>query len=422
MTLLVVLSVVLVACGSNAPAVTIGPPATSVVTPTPAASTLASPTASEDPTAIYDAIERQVIQIRGLQPTRAVPRQLISEAELRTMLTQQFDEQTPPAYLAANERLYKALGLMPQDGNLRSLSLDLLSGGVAGFYRDDQGKLYVVSRSGGIGGNEKITFAHEFTHALQDQTWTVFKDQKGVLDRSDWMMGRQAVFEGDATVLMTQWAIAHATPQDLQDVVAAGSDPAQAALLARIPAIMKETLLFPYTTGMAFIQATKAGGDWAAVDKLYGRMPQSTEQVLHPDKYASAEAPVTVTLPKDLAKRLGTGWSVPLEDTFGEFQTGIWLREGGVVAAAASDAAAGWGGDRLAVVEGPNGAWAVAWQTAWDTDADAAAFETAATTALSKAQGVSAVLPGVGGKTRWILVASDAGTMGRITTVLGLAG
>jgi hypothetical protein len=381
-----------------------------------------SPAASEDPAAVYDAIEQQVIEMRGLQPSKPVERQVISEAELRTMLTQQFDEETPPAYLAANERLYKALGLMPSDGSLRDLSLDLLSGGVAGFYRDDQGKLYVVSKTGAIGGNEKVTFAHEFTHALQDQTWTVFKDQKDVLDRSDWIMARQAVFEGDATVLMTQWLIANGSTQDLQDIVAAGQDPTQTELMARIPAVMKETLFFPYTTGMAFVQAAKSQGDWGAVDKLYDRMPESTEQIMHPEKYTANEAPVKVALPADLAARLGTGWSVPLEDTFGEFQMGVWLREGGVAAEAAADAAAGWGGDRLAVVEGPADAWAVAWQTAWDTEADAAAFETAAETALTKATGLAQLLPGSGGTTRWIVVASDADTMSRVANVLGLAG
>ena len=422
--LLAVLGLVLAACGATTPSPTPSATATPspAVTPAPTAAPSASPTASEDPAAVYDAIEQQVIQIRGLQPTRPVDRQVIDEAELRTILTQEFDEQTPPAYLAANERLYKALGLMPQDGNLRDLSLDLLSGGVAGFYRDDQGKLYVVSRSGAIGGEEKITFAHEFTHALQDQTWTVFKDQKGVLDRSDWMMARQSIFEGDATVLMTQWAIQHATPQDLQDIVAAGSDPAQAELMARIPAIMKETLLFPYTTGMAFVQSAQASGGWDAVDAFYDRMPTSTEQIMHPEKYASNEVPVDVKLPADLAKRLGAGWTVPLQDTFGEMQIGVWLREGGVETAAASDAAAGWGGDRLAVIEGPSGAWAVAWQTAWDTTDDATAFETAATTAIGKASGVARVLPGAGGKIRWVLVASDAATMRHIANVLGTAG
>ena len=421
---LAILPIALVACASSVPT-TPGPSATAVASASAPAlaspSGAANPAASQDPAAVYDAIERQVVAIRGLQPTRPVDRQIIDETELRTILTQEFDKDTPPAYLAANERLYKALGLLPQDASLRDLSLDLLGGGVAGFYRNDEGKLYVVSRSGGIGGNEKVTYAHEYDHALQDQTWTVFKDQTGVLDRSDWMLARQSVYEGDATLLMSQWAIANASPQDLQDIVAASSDPAQTALLARTPAILKETLLFPYSTGLAFVQASQSQGGWAAVDKLYGRMPESTEQILHPDKYAAAEAPVNVQLPSDLAKRLGAGWTVPLEDTFGELQMGIWLREGGVETTAANAAAAGWGGDRLAVVAGPKGAWALAWQTAWDTTADAAAFETAATTALTKAGGMAQLLPGTGARTRWILVASDAATMGRVANVLGLA-
>ena len=347
---------------------------------------------------------------------------MLDEAQLRTALTKQFDEETPPEYLAANERIYKALGLMPQDASLRDLSLDLLGAGVAGFYRNDQNKLYVVARSGAIGGNEKMAFAHEFDHALQDQTWPVFTDQDDVLDQSDWIMARQAAYEGDASLLMTQWAIENLTPEELQDVIAAGADPEQAAVLERIPTIMKETLFFPYTTGAAFVAAEQNAGGWAAVDALFDRLPESTEQILHPEKYHANEAPVAVDLPDDLAKRLGTGWTVPLEDSFGELQTGIWLRESGVAPAAAGDAAAGWGGDRLAVVAGPSDAWAVAWQSVWDSPADAAAFEAAAETALAKAGGTARILPGVGGTTRWIVIAGDADTLDRVANALGLAG
>ena len=123
--------------------------------------------------------------------------------------------------------------------------------------------------------------------------------------------------------------------------------------MARVPAIMRETLLFPYTTGAAFVQGRYGQGDWAAVDAMYDRMPESTEQILHPEDTTSNEEPIDVKLPADLAKRLGAGWTVPLEDTFGEFQTAIWLRESGVDLDAANDAAAGWGGDRMAVAEGP---------------------------------------------------------------------
>ena len=71
--------------------------------------------------------------------------------------------------------------------------------------------------------------------------------------------------------------------------------------------------------------------------------------------------------------------------------------------------------------EGPGGAWAIAMQTVWDTDADATASRRRKT-ALGKAGGVGRVLPGAGGKTRWVVVGSDAATLGHVANVLGLAG
>jgi hypothetical protein len=429
-------AVLFAACGSSDPSVspstsasvTAAPPASPSATASPSQ---AAPTASggtpaasgEAATnAIYDAVEAQVQSLRGLAAVRPVPRQLISGDELRTMLTKEFDDETPPAYLAAQERLYKALGLIKPDASLRTLTLDLLSGGVAAFYRDDQGRIYVRSNTGAPGPTERFYFSHEYDHALQDQHFSVFKDQKGILDQSDRIIARQAVYEGDATLTMTQWAAGNLQAGELLQILGASADPEASAALAQAPAILRAPLEFPYTTGFNFVSAAYGQGQWPAVDSLYGRMPASTEQVLHPEKYAANEAPVSVAMPADLAKRLGSGWSVPLQDTFGELQLGIWLQEGGVDQATATAAAAGWGGDRLAVLEGPAGAWAVAMQTAWDTDADATAFETAATTALGKAQGVSRVLPGAGGKTRWVLVADGAGTLQKVAGALGLAG
>ncbi len=250
----------------------------------------------------------------------------------------------------------------------------------------------------------------------------MFKDQHGVLDQGDRLLARQAIYEGDASLLMSLWAGANLDQTDLLALIAASSDPAVQALYNRTPAILRDTLTYPYTTGLAYVQAAHTAGGWAAVNAFYDRMPESTEQILHPKKYASAEAPVAVTLPTDLATRLGSGWTVPLMDTFGELQMGIWLREAGVEPVAALAAAAGWGGDRLAVMTGPDGSWAIAMQTVWDTTTDAKEFETAATKALAKAGGIGRVLPGVGGKTRWVVVAGDAKTLGRAAGALGLAG
>jgi hypothetical protein len=133
--------------------------------------------------------------------------------------------------------------------------------------------------------------------------------------------------------------------------------------------------------------------------------------------------PVAVTLPKDLAARLGSGWKVGLEDQFGEFQMQVWLKQNTTVpAATAIDAAAGWGGDRVAVIDGPNGTWGVVLRTSWDTDRDATEFEKAAGPIASKLAAPAALLPGAGGRERWIVIGSDRAVLQSLESVLGLAG
>jgi hypothetical protein len=407
------------AASPSSPAATSQPSASAAEPSGSAAAPSASTDAATD--AIYDAVETQVVAIRGLKPLRPVERQFISEAELRSRITQLFDEETPPAYLAANDRLYKALGLIPATSNLRDLSLELLSAAVGGFYRSEEGKLYVVSKTGTPGPNERFYFAHEYDHALQDQNSTIFKDQDGVLDQGDRILARQATYEGDATLLMSQWAAANLTQAELLEVFSSGSDPEAVAVLARTPAILRDTLLFPYNVGLGYIQAVQTAGGWPAVNAYFKAMPESTEQILHPEKYTAHERPAAVTLPADLATRLGAGWTVPLQDTFGEYQLGIWLRENKIASEAATKAAAGWGGDRLAVMEGPDGAWGVVLETTWDKETEATEFEDAAQTvvdALPHKGHVSAPTP----KRVTILIASDDETLQALDVIFGATG
>jgi hypothetical protein len=387
----------------------------------PSAPASAGPSASIDVDATYDAIEAQVVELRGLGPVQ-VARKTIDATELSKLNVEDFDKDNPPAYVAANQRLYQALGLLAPSDDLRALFLKLSDSQVAGFYRPDEKTLYVVSRSGSITGADKITFAHEYTHALQDASFpTVFGEQQQLLDQTDEAMAHASIFEGDATILMSLWAIPNLTPQEIGDVQAAGADPEATAILNATPAILRENLLFPYTAGLSFLTPVRSSGGWQGVDAIYDRLPASTEQVIHPDKYQNQEAPIAVTLPSSLAKDLGKGWSVSLQDTFGEAQLRTWLATNGLQVVAANGAAAGWGGDRLAVLEGPDGAWALVMRTDWDTADDAAEFGTAATTATSRAGGPATVIAD-GDKTQWIVVGSDDATRSKVQTALGLAG
>jgi hypothetical protein len=421
------LLLVIAACGSSgptgSPAGSPNPPVgpTGSLVPNPTASAAATPVV--DPATLYRTIEDQVVAIRGLQPKAAVSPTVLDDAGIKKLITDSFGKDNPPALMAANERIMKALGLLPADASLTDLYISLLSSQVAGLYSPDDKKLYVVSKSGGLGATEKVTFSHEFTHALQDQNFdlgTLRLDEVGQGDRS---FARLSLVEGDATLTMSQWEIQHLSQAELGEILSASAGDESLKILLAMPPILRESLLFPYTVGLGFVQGMQAGGGWDSVNAAFAQPPDSTEQILHPDKYFAHEKPISVELPKTLVSGLGSGWKVGLEDSFGEFQMQVWLKQNTTVpAATAIDAAAGWGGDRIAVVNGPNGAWAVVFRTVWDSDADAAAFESVATPIVAKLANPADLLPGAGGRERWILIASDTTVLGTLGSALGLAG
>lgn len=346
---------------------------TATPAPTPSPSTTPGPRASPvDPGPIYERIERQVVALRGLEATRPVKRTTIDEASLRAILTEITEREQSPAEVAATERLYKGLGLLDGDESLATISRELLGDQVAGFYRTDTRELYVVSRSGGVGVEEKVIFAHEFTHALQDQHFPLDPLTADAATEGDRALARTALIEGDATLLMTLWSQENLSFAELLALVGMAIGPSQAGL-ADVPPFLRDSLLFPYQAGLEFVMGLHVGGGWDAVNAAFADPPDSTEQVLHPAKYTDREAPVEVTLPAGLAARMGSGWALGLEDTLGEFQIGAWLAAGGE-AAVARAAAAGWGGDRIGLLDGPDGRWAIVLETAWDTADDAAAF------------------------------------------------
>jgi hypothetical protein len=191
----------------------------------------------------------------------------------------------------------------------------MLASQVAGLYNPDDKKLYVVSRSGRIGALEKATFSHEFTHALQDQNFDLGSLKLDEIGQGDRSFARLALVEGDATLAMTYWEIQNLTTADLGELLQQAQTDPSTAQLAALPAILRESLLFPYVQGLTFVQGLQSGGGWRAVDSAFAKPPASTEQILHPDKYTAGEQPDAVTLPSDLAAKVGSGWSAPVVDT-----------------------------------------------------------------------------------------------------------
>ena len=121
---------------------------------------------------------------------------------------------------------------------------------------------------------------------------------------------------------------------------------------------------------------------------------------------------------------MGEGWSVALEDTFGEFQTGLWLRDSGVEPGRSRDGRRGRLGRRPPGRPRGSGRRVGAWpcRPSGTRAEEAAAFESAAGTAVKEAGGPAQVLPGDGDTTRWVVVGSDDDVLSSLAGSLGLAG
>ena len=351
----------------------------------PSAPASPSGTATPDALAVYRAIAADVAGIRELDPPERADPRIIDAEQLRANLEAEFDETNPPERILVAERIDKALGLLPADASLRALSLDFQGSQVIGYYDPSVDELFLVSRSGSLGPTERATYAHEFTHQLQDRHFDLESlGLEDATDEGDRALAVLGLVEGDAVSVQTSWMTASLGATELAEIVAAAADPEALAVIGRTPAILLEAAMFPYQTGAAFVSELLAGRGYGAVDAAYARPPASTEQVLHPAKYRSGERPLDVMVPADLATRFGSGWRLDAQDTLGELQLRVWLREGGVAGDVARVAAEGWGGDRLGLLAAPAGDGdLVVLVTEWDTTADAREFREAATAAVA---------------------------------------
>jgi hypothetical protein len=139
------------------------------------------------------------------------------------------------------------------------------------------------------------------------------------------------------------------------------------------PDYLKETMVFPYAYGASFLQRVRTSQPWAAVDKMYSDLPESTEQIIHPEKYTGVrDHPRPVDL-EDPSPRLGAGWHAVYSNVLGEFDLFVLLKL--VLPEERSRvAASGWGGDKVVLLENERGATAVFGSTVWDTAGDADDF------------------------------------------------
>jgi len=327
------------------------------------------------------AMLKETSELRELSILKAVKSGAQSRADIERMIIKNLDSDTTPAEMHAAEALLRAFGLAPKDFGYRNFLVKLLTEQVAGYY-DPKAQQFYLADWIELDG-QKPVMAHELTHALQDQHFNLKRFEKWPKGDSDAELAAHALIEGDATLAMTLY-MAKNPLVALAFIRSLGAQEAASEQFRQAPRALRESLLFPYEEGSTWATALYKRGGWEMVSQAFTKLPQSTEQILHADKYFSYEAPQKLALP-ELKTLLGPAWKRIDYDVNGEWGCYLILDEFLNNQAESKQAAAGWAGDRFALYETSKpDEFFIAQLTAWDTPADAREFFEAYAKRVSK--------------------------------------
>ncbi len=338
-------------------------------------------------------IEKEVEDIRGLPTANDLDRKTLSQQELRQRVMDDFFVDYTEEDVRKDGVILNLFGLLERDFDLYELFVELYSEQIAGFY-DDETKEMVVIQGDAFAGPERMTYAHEYTHALQDASYDLedglkLDDETCEVD-TEYCAAVTALIEGDASFTETQWFLEHSSLQDKREVIEFYQE-YESPIFDEMPAFLQEDLVFPYVNGLEFVTYLYENGGYDAVDEAYQNPPVSTEQILHPEKYPN-DKPIQLEL-EDFSDILGVGWEEIDRNTLGEFYfyllLGVPVNETWTLDEdQALEAAEGWGGDHYLVYHNTEKDQDVLISLSeWDSQSDAEEYWDAFTSYAAKRWG-----------------------------------
>lgn len=365
------------------------------------------------------AIQGKLEKLRGLPMDKPVPAELQSTDEFRKFVQRELEKELPKEKAEKLQTALLHIGIYKKAIDLPKVLEQTMTSQAAAYYDPATKKFFIVMAPDNDTMLDTIS-AHELTHALQDHTFDLQKYMVPTLD-DDAAIARRFVVEGDATFSMIAYLATDAKGPDALAMMMklVGSQiesmanmsisdysemmKQQAASFTGMDADMKKSMetlgeLPPVIVGpmidsymkgaVVSMRAYEAGG-WKAIDALYKQPPTSTEQVLHPSTklIGKREEPKKVTLPKLPGTEL-------TQNVMGELQWSIYMQQWDVKQ---PDTAAGWGGDRYAVMKDKDGRAIGYLATTWDTEKDAKEFADAYVATLkARFPGVDTAKPDAG--------------------------
>ena len=221
--------------------------------------------------------------------------------------------------------LLKLQGVIDPDVDFVQLYVESYVTSVGAYFDPPTDQIVARGEPGApVSRSLQVTLVHEVTHALDfrelDLYGVVFAEPD-----TERQFGFMALVEGDAMRVQHRWEVAQGDPPT--PVSSAGAPDAVAAGRAAA-----------YELGEPLVDSIVARGGEAELNAAFADPPATSEQVIHPEKFAVREAPLPLDEPDAEGEVLWAGVT-------GEYTTSQMMRS--VLPPSDADgAAAGWGNDK----------------------------------------------------------------------------
>jgi len=311
--------------------------------------------------AVFSEILEGIGEVRGLPPPMGVELKVVTVSWVKENWGWKQVE-AASREVEIEERIYKALFLIPENVSLQEVKVQQAGAILAAT---SENNLYIVKEYFDPYDRLKAKeiFAHELTHVIQGRYFDT-PERRSHDGKQAW----SAFIEGDAGLTAKEYVETKADPEN-----PSASTPTQKASFSYIYASeemdpLTQIWLFPYQYGESFVKALYTNGGWARVNQAYKDPPQTTEQIMHPEKYLEGEWYAEVEAPPLNA----SGWISAKTDMLGEHFILVMLKTH-LPTGESAEAAEGWNGDNFTYYEKEND-YMYTWRILWDTEEDTAQF------------------------------------------------
>lgn len=357
-------------------------------------------------------VRESLIHMRGLDLPETIPCDRIDSGLSADLLSQDFKANYTEDKLKILEELYYKFTLeeasynyneirpffifvggfyIPQTHNVFIVEIDPFVKMMREFIQNGGGeidfdKLRKLDKDRTDYQGEEFVMIHEFTHAAQDLNFDLSAMDAYAEGNSDMDLAFDAVVEGEASWLAFEYeahvkGIGQSAYRDftdvLDDLTKQWREQEDYDKSSEFNMMLGSIVSFPYLQGQAFMQHARRTYGFEYDNEIFTNPPQSSEQILHPEKYFdSRDQPTDIDLSplrEYLSEFEENGVSVVHEDTMGEFgMRGILNTI--LPAGKAIDATTGWDGDRYIGFYDEDKELQIVWFTVWDNEDEAEEF------------------------------------------------